>query len=78
MKIISLFNIKNEKLNKYFVDDRIKIGSDSEMLIFLKQFITLTETDCTPYKHKKSSYNKKAHYINGKKVKEKVNNYIKK
>ena len=78
MKINSLFNIKNEKLNKKLDDDRIKIGSDSEMLIFLKQFITLTETDCTPYKHKKSSYNKKAHYINGKKVNEQVYNYIKK
>lgn len=77
MKMNSLFDIKNEKLNKKLDDDRVKIESDEEMLIFLKQFITLTETDCTPYKHKKSTYDKKAHYINGKKVNKQVYNYIK-
>ena len=53
------------------------IKTDYEMFRYLRQFITLTETDTTPYKHKSAYYNKKAHYINNVKVNRYVYNKVK-
>ena len=47
------------------------------MFKFLRQFIILTEIPCTPYKYKDGTYDKKAHYINGKRVNRQVYGYIK-
>ena len=51
---------------------QFRISSEKEMFSFLRQFISLTETESTPYKRKPGSYSKKAHYINGKKVNRQV------
>lgn len=53
------------------------IKTDYEMIRYLRQFITLTETETTPYKHKSAYYNKKAHYINNVKVNRYVYNKVK-
>ena len=37
----------------------------------------VTEIPCTPYKYKDGTYDKKAHYINGKRVNRQVYGYIK-
>lgn len=58
-------------------DGQFKIKSEKDMFVFLRQFITLTETSSTPYKRKAGSYLKKAHYINGKKVNRQVYGYVK-
>ena len=58
-------------------EGQFKIKSDAEMFKFLRQFIILTEIPCTPYKYKDGTYDKKAHYINGKRVNRKVYGYIK-
>lgn len=57
---------------------RFRIKSDDEMLAFLRRFVSLTETESTPYKRKPGSYPKKAHYINGEKVNEQAYSYVKK
>lgn len=59
------------------INEQFKLKSDVEMFKFLRQFITLTETECTPYKYKRATYEKKAHYINGKKVNRQVYHYVK-
>lgn len=56
---------------------QFKISSENELLNYLKQFIIIDEVDKTPYKHKPAYYNKKAHYVNGKKVNRQVYSYIK-
>ena len=59
-------------------EEAAKIKNDEEMLEFLRNFIVLTETPCTPYKYKRGkTYAKKAHYINGKKVNRQVYGYVK-
>jgi len=57
--------------------NQFKIRNDREVIRFLKQFIILEETPTTNYKHKLGKYNKKGHWINGKKVNQQVYNYIK-
>lgn len=57
---------------------RFRIQSDEEMLRFLRRFLTLTETDETPYRRRPGTYPKKAHYINGEKVNEQAYSYVKK
>lgn len=58
--------------------DQLKLRSEREVLLFLKQFITLEEDELTPYRHKNGYYQKKAHYINGKKVNRQVYAAVKK
>lgn len=62
----------NKNISLFNEDYTRDIKSDYEMFRYLKQFIVLTETDETPYKHKAAYYDKKAHYIND----VKVNRYI--
>lgn len=58
--------------------NQFKLKSDREMFRYLKQFIILEELPVTNYKHKLGHYNKKGHYINGKKVNRYIYNYVKK
>jgi hypothetical protein len=56
---------------------QFRISSEKEMFAFLRQFISLTETESTPYKRRPGAYPKKAHYINGKKVNRQTYGYVK-
>lgn len=61
----------------YATNSQVKFRTDTEMFRFLKQFIQLEEENMTPYKRKNGYYNKKAHYLNGKKINRYIYAYIK-
>ncbi len=51
--------------------------SEKELFAFLRQSVSLIETESVPYKRKPGSHSKKAHYVNGRKVDRQVYGCVK-